>query len=520
MSEPRSVQSRIGRAALVVAAGVLLSRILGLLRDIVLAARLGDSAVGDTYEAAFVIPDFLNYLLAGGFLSITFIPIMARHIAADDEDGAWAAFSAVFRPVALLIVVFAGIGIWSAGTLVDAMYGSANDLALTPEQLAEVTRLTRIILPAQVFFVLGALFTAVQYAHQRFVIPTIAPIIYNLGIIVGGLIRPTAAGFITGALVGAFIGNFALQWWGAGRVGLRWVGGQPLFNTHVREYLSLALPLMIGQSVVVLDEQFSRVFAALGDEGDMFALSRARRLNMFPVGLVAQAVGVAAYPFLAKLVAEKRLDEMRDTVVNAVRYVIFAGIGATAVLMAVSQPLVRVVLQRGEFTEAGTLTTAAALVFYSLSIPAWGAHQIYGRGFYAERNMWTPVVVGTVWAIAAIPLFFALFDRLDVAGLALASSLAVAGYATTLGVIWHTRHGGDGVRKLSITGLRSLVGGSIAALAGWFATTALTGGAVPGFVDGIAATAVGALVTMGAYLALTRLLGAPELTELRATRQA
>ena len=214
MTSERTVERRMGIAALIVGGGVLLSRILGQLREIIFAWLLGASPITDQYVAAFRIPDFLNYLLAGGFLSITFIPIFSRYLADEDENGGWEALRAILRPIAIGITVLVGVGWLIAPTVIDLIYPE-----FTADQITTTVRLTRIVLPAQVFFVTGALFTAVQYAKGVFTIPTLAPIVYNIGIIAGGLIFAATTGeadpegFIWGALVGAALGNFLLQWW-------------------------------------------------------------------------------------------------------------------------------------------------------------------------------------------------------------------------------------------------------------------------------------------------------------------
>ncbi|MDH3499352.1 MAG: hypothetical protein OEM97_04465 [Acidimicrobiia bacterium] len=516
MSDERSIGSRMARAAFLVGGGVLVSRLLGLLRDIILADRLGDTPQGDAYDAAFLIPDYLNYLLAGGFLAITFIPIISRHIAARDEDAMWRSFAAVFRPLTLLITVLTVLGIVLAGPLVELAFGVAG--GFDGAQIDDVAHLTRLVLPAQIFFVLGALFTAVQYAHEKFWIPTLAPVIYNLGIIIGGIVgsrpgQPDATGFIVGAVVGAFVGNFALQWWGARNLGLRWVRGVPLFGADFRDYFTLALPLMLGQSVVVLDESFTKVFGSLGDDGSVFALSRARRLNMLPVGLIAQAAGVAAYPFLARMAAEGRQRDMSSSVATAVRYVVFVGVGATALVLAVAQPGVRVALQRGAFTSEGTAVAAGALALYALSIPAWGAHQVYARGFYANRRMWVPVGVGTAWTVIAIPLFFAGYAWIAVPGLALASSVAVVGYAVTLAAIWH-RSDPDGIRIVVASLGRSMAAAVPAGLSGWLVAGWVAGSEISTFWSSLAATALGTVVTAGLFVLLSSRLGGPEMASL------
>jgi putative peptidoglycan lipid II flippase len=317
----------------------------------------------------------------------------------------------------------------------------------TVEQTLNTIRLTRIVLPAQVFFVVGALFSAVQYAKGVFVIPTLAPIVYNLGIILGGIAdavftdAPGPDGFIWGALVGAFAGNFALQWWGARRVGMRWVGGTHWNHPALGEYLKIALPLMIGQSIVVLDETFMSVFGNRVGEAAQTQLQYARRTMLVPVGGIAQAASVAAYPYLALLFAEGRHKEMGRTVDRALSFVLVLSMAATALLVALSQPVIQTLFQRGQFTAPDTVATARALFFYAFAVPIWGGLQILSRAFYATRDMWTPVVIGTAATVVAIPLFFGLQGQFGLEGVALASTVALGAYTAALAATWYSKHG-------------------------------------------------------------------------------
>lgn len=504
----------IARAASVVAAGILISRILGFARNVVLANRLGDSPAADAYEAAFIVPDFLNYLLAGGFLAITFIPILSRYRARGDGAGAQAAFNAVLGPVAVLIVALTVVAVLAAETVVGWMFGSGD--RLDAGQLAEVTRLTRLVLPAQIFFVIGGLLTAVQYAHGRFLIPTLAPIIYNLGIIVGGLVgtssgEASATGFIVGAVAGASIGNFAIQWWGASRAGFRVRPGMPDFrHPAFREYAVLALPLMVGQSIVVLDESIGKVVAAAASDGSIFGLNLARRVNMLPVGVIAQAAGVAAFPYLARLVAEGRGAEMRAAMGRTTRTVLFASGGAVALVVAISQPAVRVAFQHGAFSEQGTVLVAAALIGYSLGIPAWGVHQLFARSFYAHRQMWVPVLAGTAWTLPAIPLYYLGYRTGGVPGIAVASSIVITGHALTLWLLWRRIHGGGGLERMLQTAGQATLGALAAGAGGWLVSSAVTGGRVPGMATGVLAVLAGSVVAGAIYLATTYAAGSPE----------
>jgi putative peptidoglycan lipid II flippase len=501
----RSRSIGVGGAALIVSASILLSRLLGLLRETILAALLGLSSQGDFYRDAFVVPDFLNYLLAGGFLSITLIPILARRIESGDESGLQRDFAIVLRWLAAAIVVLTALTVLTVRPLVNLLFPRLNDGAVV-----EVARLTRIVLPAQIFFVLGGLLMAYQYAHRRFLIPALAPLIYNLGIIAGGLIgragggSASAEGFIWGALIGAGAGNFALQWWGARKAGWRWAraGGRVDSGRGVlREYLLLALPLMIGQSVTVLDEQFPRLFGQLAGEGGTAALSLARMLNMLPVGIIAQAAGVAAFPFLARLVAGGRAEEADQQTTKAASAAAVIAFAVAALVWATALPLVRLVYRWGAFEEGDVVTVASLLAIFALAIPAWAVHQIVSRWFYAHRRMWLPVVTGTVATVLAIPVTLLAFDRFGIDGIAMASSLVMWAYTVALVVAWSRTRASTASSMVSLL-VRLAIAGLVAAVAGRLLidriyTDSLASALLSTFVTALATVLVYVLVVIG-----------------------
>jgi putative peptidoglycan lipid II flippase len=488
----------MGIAAAIVAGGVLASRMLGLVRQIVFAWLLGAGSTGDEYFVAFLIPDLLNYLLAGAYMAITLIPILTRRFASGDDEDAWRAFWAIARPLAIGVTVLVVV----AMPLVEPVL-RAIEPGFTDAQVANATRLTRIVLPAQVFFILGQLLTAVQFARERFVIPTLGPLVYNLAIIAGGLIGglgrddPGADGFAWGALVGAILGIFVLQAWGAWRAGLRFPTGTIRRHPAVRRYFALAIPLMLGQSLVVLDEQLGRTFGSLTSDGGVSWLTFGRQTMLVPVGVIAQAAGVATYPFLARLVAEGKNREMAEAVVRALKYVVLFSLAAVAGLMALSLPVVRVLYERGSFDAADTIATAGTVVFFALGIPLWGVQQILARGFFAREQMWAPVVIGTVSTAAAVPIYWGLNRAMGVDGLALASTLSVLIYTLGLAIVWYGRTGWEHARPVAATTLRGLPVAAAAGFAAWgTAEWVLSRFSVTGFGPNLLAAAAGGIVLL------------------------
>jgi putative peptidoglycan lipid II flippase len=375
-------------------------------------------------------------------------------------------------------------------------------------QVANAARLTRIVLPAQVFFVLGQLLTAVQFARERFVIPTLGPLVYNAAIIVGGVLggvgreNPSADGFAWGALAGAFLGIFVLQAWGAYRAGLRLPTGTLRRHPSMRRYFALAIPLMLGQSLVVLDEQLGRTFGSLVSDGGVSWLSFGRQTMLVPVGVIAQAAGVATYPFLARLVAEGKQRELAEAVGRALRYVIVLSLAAAAGLVALSVPVVRALYERGPWDSLDTAATAGTVAFFALGIPMWGVQQILARGFYAKEQMWAPVLIGTAATAAAVPIYWGLYEAMGVDGLALASTVAITLYTGALAVLWYHRTGWQAARSVGVVAVRNLPIAALAGVAAWAVAEWIMGSfAEPGLASSLVGAGVGGLVLLAIALA-------------------
>ena len=307
-----------------------------------------------------------------------------------------------------------------------------------------------------------------------------------------------------GALIGAFVGNFVVQWWGARRVGMRFSPGAGWKHPALGRYLAIAIPLMIGQSVVVLDETFTSVFGDLAGDGAQTQLQYARRTMFVPVGVFAQAAAVAAYPFLARLFAAGEHDRMADLVDRALRWVLALSMAAAALVAALSLPVVRVLFERYEFSPSDTDSTAAALFFFALAIPIWGALQVLTRAFYARQDMWTPVIVGTATTAFALPLYWILQRSFGLRGVAVASVLALGSYTIVLAAIWYRRpeHAGRLGRVLDSAGrsvVPAIMGGFGAFAISWKTLDVLG----DGFLAALIALVLGIVTFVGVALTTT-----------------
>jgi putative peptidoglycan lipid II flippase len=487
----------IGTAAAIVAGGVLLSRVLGFGRDLTMAVILGRTAETDLYQYAFTIPDFAFYLVAGGFLSITLIPILAARIESGDDASRDQAFTAVFRTVSMILGVLTLTAAVATPLLVEVVFPQ-----VTGEAATRLVSMTRVALLLQVLFALGALFSAVQFTYRRFVVPTLGPIIYNAGIIIGGLVgslsgSPSPESFLIGGVIGAAVGSFGLQWWGAWRLGIRFARPEAR-DPAVREYLTLALPLMVGQTVIALDEQWPRAFGQFGPDGTTAGLQYARRLMMLPVGVIAQAAGVAAYPYLAGLAARGDEAGLRQTVDRSIRTALVISVPVTLIVVMLADVWVRLALQWGAFSAADTAIVAPLLALYAVVTPFWVVHQVVTRAFYARRQMWTPVVVGTAVTLLTIPALVVVAG--DGAGIAGISAAAVAIYGMAIAVVWYRGVPAAERQEMRRFALRMLSAVTLSAAVGVVASR----------IGDVVATAA----AISAFVAAARLLGIDEVAEV------
>jgi len=434
---PSSNARRIGIASAIWGGSILLSRLIGLVREGVLGRTLGASDGGDLYATAFVVPDFLYYLLAGGALSIVFIPIFGAYLARGEEERASEAFSVIANFLVILLAV-ATVVLWFAMPLLAPIAAPGFSAA----QLDELVALSRIVLPAQVFHAVGGLLSASIQARDKHALPALAPLVYTLGIIGGGLVGGTSAGpygFAWGALVGSALGPFALPLYGALKSGLRWRFTLSFTHPDLRKYLLRSLPIMIGFSIVVVDDWYLKREGTLLGPGAATILSYAKTLVKVPMGVFGLGVAVALFPTLQRLVAEAKHDEMRVLLFRSVRNVIVISFAAQVVLTVAGADIVRLVYGRSKLDVQQVNEIATALSFMSIGLAALSVQTLLARGFYALGNTWTPALIGTLVAVVAYPAYVWSREEFGIRGLAVTSSVAILVYACVLGYVLSRR---------------------------------------------------------------------------------
>jgi putative peptidoglycan lipid II flippase len=409
-------------ATLLLMTSVMLARVIGYLRERYVAWAFGAGPSTDAYVAAFTIPDFLFYILAGGTASITFISIYARHTAKGEERQAQEAFNSTITIMTVVTLL---------GTILVEIFTPQLERLIFPkftvEQLELCVNLTRILLPGQIFFYAGGIVSAVLYSRRMFLYPALSPVFYGSFIILGGLLGAHKYGIAAlayGALLGSFVGPFLINAIGATKAGLRYEWSFDWKNPQFREWVRLSIPLMLGVSLVSADDWILRYFAS-GGSGEITRLNYAKRLFALPISILGQAAGQASMPFFARLFGEGKRSEFAQTVNQSVYRISAASLLATALMVPAALPLVDLAFRRGHFTFADSLSTSLYFAWFSLSLALWSAQALYARAFYAAGDTLTPMIASTLIVIASLPVYAVMFRHFDVAGLAMASDLGI-----------------------------------------------------------------------------------------------
>jgi putative peptidoglycan lipid II flippase len=416
-------------ATLLMISAVMLSRVIGYLREAYIAWAFGAGLNTDAYVGAFNLPDFLNYILAGGTASITFISIYTRHTSKGRNEEAQNAFNSTITIMTAVVCL---------GTVLLEIFTPQLERLIFPhfsaDQLQLCVHLTRILLPGQIFFYAGGIVSAVLFSRRMFLYPAFSPIFYNLFIIVGGVIgarRFGIAALAYGALVGAFVGPFLINAIGAARDGLTYRFNFDWRNPEFREWVKLSIPLMLGVSLVSADDWILRYFAS-GGTGDITRLNYAKRLFAVPISILGQATGQASMPFFARLFGEGRRKDFADTVNGSVYRISAASFLSAAWMVPAALPLIDLVYRRGRFSFQDSRETAVYFFWFALSLALWSAQALYARAFYAAGDTLTPMIASTIIVAASLPVYSVFFHHFGVTGLAMASDIGIFLHTVTL----------------------------------------------------------------------------------------
>jgi putative peptidoglycan lipid II flippase len=423
-------------ATVVLMASTFLSRIIGLVRVKYIVWLFGSGTDADAFNAAFVLPDMISYFLVGGAASITFVTILTRYRETGREAEGERSLSVILTTMYLLL----GAAILLA-EIVAPWYVHWWFNGFDAHKAALCVLLTRILLPAQLCFFAGGVFGAVLLVRRQFTVQAVAPLIYGLGTIVGGVLlvkKIGVASLAVGTVGGAFLGPLFLNALFARRAGVRYRMILDWHDEGLREWVRLSLPLMAGVSLVTADNWIIAHFAS-ATGGAVSLMSYAKQLFTAPMAMLAQAAGAASMPFFASLWTQNKRYEFAMGVADSVSRVASLGLLAASVMIALGRPAIDLVFTGGRFSSAGADACAAYFAIFSVSLFLWSAQAIYARAFYAAGNTFVPMVAGTIVTLVSLPIYAALYHAQGASGLAVASDVGIAMQTVLIAVLLHQR---------------------------------------------------------------------------------
>ncbi|MBI3946308.1 MAG: murein biosynthesis integral membrane protein MurJ [Armatimonadetes bacterium] len=502
----------VARASIIMFAAITLGRLLGFARDATISHLFGQSGTTDLFNMAFVVPDLLYFLLAGGALTAAFIPVFTDYLTQGNHPDAWRVFSTIGTFLTLVVGALVLLGEVFAVPLVRLLL---SDPKFTPADVAECARLMRIVLPAQVCFLLGGLMMGALQSQQRFLVPALGPLIYNAAIIAGGVFLAPAlgiAGFSWGALAGAVAGNVLLQYAVLRRMGLAYRPALHLRHPGVRRVAGMMGAVTLSLALPQILVELNRVFARGLAEGVISALVNTNRLMQAPLAMFGQALAVALLPTLAVHASRRDTAEFRETLNRALRAILFATVPVSALMIALSEPLVRLVFEHGRFTASDTAVAAPILAVYATAVAAWSVQAVVARACFALGDNRTPVLAGLAVFGIFVLLNLAFVAPFGGPGLAAATSLSGLAIALAMTEVLRRHLGGIGGRELVVSVGKLLLASVPMALAAWAAAGAagsapgIGGGALPpvavGFLQCVVGSAAGGVVFVGMALLL------------------
>lgn len=467
-----SENSRVVKAAGVVGTATLLSRILGFIRDAVIAWYFGAGFSSDAFIAAFRIPNLLRRLVAEGSLSSAFIPVFTDLIVNKGRDEAFDMARSAFRLLSLILIFIAGGGILLAPFIVRVIAPGFG-----AEKLSLTVGLTRLMFPYIFFIGMAALCMGILNVLGNFAIPALAPALLNIAMIgsvlaIAPILTRPVAGLALGVLIGGVL-QLALQLPALIRKGFRLREKTRWFHPGLKRVGTLIPPVILGGAVYQLNIVVGTLLGSLLPEGSVTYLYFADRLVQFPLGIFAIAAATAVLPSLSRQAAARRIYELRNTFGFALRLVFFISIPAMVGLIVLREPIVAILFQRGEFDAVATQLTAQALLYYSLGLWAFSAVKIVTATFFALQDTRTPVRMAIISISANIILGVVLMKPLAHGGLALATSLASILNLVLLSRALRIKLGSLGWGSIAKSACRTLLNSVAMGLAVWATSRAL-----------------------------------------------
>jgi putative peptidoglycan lipid II flippase len=438
------------------------AKAISLAQTFIIARVFGVGTEWDTFVAANSIPETIFTLIAGGALGHAFIPVFSGFLAREDRAGAWQIASRVVNTVFLVALIASVIAFIFAPILVSTLVAPG----FTPDAQAQTADLMRIALISTLIFAVSGLVSGVLQSFNRFLLPALAPILFDVGILFGVVFLTGTFG-VYGIAYGAVLGaalHLSIQIPGLVRVKARWTPVLGWRDPTLRQIIRLMLPRIAGLGVFQLNFIVMNNIASTLGEGSVSALSWGWRLMQIPQTLIGTAMGVVIFPTLAALSARGDADGKREAMSGALRFILAASIPASIGLIVVGRPLISL-LEGGAFNSDASDLVFSTLQFFALGIVVHSMLEVVARSFYADKDTLTPLWAALGGAAINLGLAWYFGTQGQVGGLALANSLGTAFEVLVLLGLLRRRWRGINETALGRTTAKALAASLVMALA-------------------------------------------------------
>lgn len=399
----------------------LITRIVGFIREEVIAFFFGTTYVADAIKISTYIPLTVSHLLVAGLLTAIFVPVFTDFLVNKNEVEMWETFNILFNIITAIFLIL---------SILFFVFSKSFIYLMAPHSSDEMKNLANILfiylIPQMLILALASLLTGLHHTYESFVIPAISGLLYNISIVFSLIFLVKYYGayaIVLGSLVGALLQFFILVPF-AIKKGWHYKFIIDLKNRYVKKIGVLAVPILINSTFGYITPIFEKSIGSRFGEGAISSLDYSFKISQLPLGIFALVISLVIFPTLSQLVSKNEIDRLGRTIQFGLRFILYLMLPSALGLILLSYPIVRLLFEQGMFSGSSTLIVSNLLIFYSIGLPFWGMTSLFVRVFYSFKDTMTPVIISIITIIIQISLYLLNSRLIGLNGIPLGASIA------------------------------------------------------------------------------------------------
>jgi len=399
----------------------LITRILGFIREVVIAYFFGTTYISDAIKISTYIPLTISNLLVAGLLSAIFIPVFTDFLVGKKDEEMWETFNILFNIIGVIFIIL---------SIIFSIFAKEIIYIMAPHASSEMKNLASTIfiylMPQMLIHAWASLLTGLHNTYESFVIPAIGGVLYNLSIVFSLIFLVKYFGayaIIYGALIGALLELLILVPFTI-KKGWKYKFIFNIKNPYVKKIGLLAVPILINSTFGYITPIFEKSIGSSFGEGAISALDYSFKVSQLPLGIFAFVISLVIYPTLSQLVSKGEIERLGKTVQFGLRFILYLMIPSALGLIVFSFPIIRLLFEQGMFGGSSTSVVSNLLIYYSIGIPFWGMTSLLVRVFYSFKDTITPVIISIVTMVVQISLYIINSKLIGLSGVPLGASIA------------------------------------------------------------------------------------------------